>query len=94
MQIDFKIGSTQAQLKRGWFFGGMEIITSNTSIWLQHPLNPHAHFSTHTVQAWEVKIEGQTVLVEKTRPLIMGGFRKQSYVIYVNGTVVATKIGY
>ncbi|WP_114999012.1 hypothetical protein [Xanthomonas campestris] len=94
MELNFKVGTIPAKLTRGWFFGGMKVITAGGVVWLQHPLSPSTHFSFQTKSSWEVEVEGQKVRVEKIRPLMMAGLRAQSYMVYVDGSLVASDQGY
>ena len=89
MEIDFSIGNVPAKLHRGWFFGGMKLVTPAESIWLQHPLQPSTHFSFRLDRSWHRTISGHQVRVEKTRPLLVAGIRPQSYRVFVDGELVA-----
>jgi hypothetical protein len=89
LEIDFSIGNTAATLRRGWFFGGMKIVTADESVWLQHPLQPTTHFSLRLDQSWERRMAGHLVRVEKSRPLVAAGVRPQSYRVFVDGQLVA-----
>jgi hypothetical protein len=89
MEIDFSIGNISAKLVRGWFLGGMKLVTPSESIWLQHPLQPSTHFSFRLKRCWQRSISGHQVRVEKTRPLLAAGVRPQSYSVFVDGELVA-----
>lgn len=93
MEIDFSIGNISAKLVRGWFFGGMKLVTPSESVWLQHPLRPSTHFSFHLNRSWQRTISGHQVRVEKTRPLLAAGVRPQSYRVFVDGELVANAHG-
>lgn len=94
MDINFSIGNVSAKLERGWFWGGMKIVTPNETLWLQHPLNPLTHFSFRLKRSWSRTVEGQRVTVEKTRPLWIAGARPQRYKIFVGHALVAKSKGY
>ena len=94
MEIEFSIGDVPARLKRGWFLGGMKIVTPSEVIWLQHPAHLGTHFSFRLVQAWERAIGGHSVRVEKIRPLLVAGARPQDFRVFVNGKLVAGASGY
>lgn len=89
MEIDFSIGNMPAQLRRGWFFGGMKLVTPSESVWLQHPLQPGTHFSFRLDRSWQRTISGHRVRVEKTRPLLVAGIRPQNYRVFVDDELVA-----
>jgi predicted secreted protein len=89
LEIEFSIGKTPATLRRGWFLGGMKIVTCDESVWLQHPLQPTTHFSWRLDQSWECTMAGHLVRVEKSRPLVAAGLRPQSYRVFVDGQLVA-----
>ncbi len=94
MEILFSIGHSPAKLQRGWFLGGMKVVTSDNSLWLQHPLNPLTHFSFQTKRSWTKIINGHKVYIEKIRPLVAAGFRPQTYMVYVDDVLVASHSGY
>jgi hypothetical protein len=93
MDLDFSIGQTPAKLTRGWFLGGMKLVTPDRSIWLQHPLNLTTHFDIRLTRSWQCSINGHKVRVEKTRPLLMAGLRDQNYRVFVDGTLAASANG-
>lgn len=93
MEIDFLIGNISAKLVRGWFLGGMKLVTPSESIWLQHPLQPSTHFSFRLKRCWQRGISGHQVRVEKARPLMAAGVRSQSYSVFVDGRLVASDQG-
>lgn len=89
MEIDFSIGNVSAKLVRGWFLGGMKLVTPSESIWLQHPLHPGTHFSFRLERCWQRCISGHQVRIEKTRSLLVAGVRPQSYRVFVDEELVA-----
>lgn len=93
MDLDFSIGRIPAKLTRGWFWGGMKLVTPGSSIWLQHPINPTTHFEFKLTRSWQCSVDGHEVRVEKTRPLFLAGVRHQRYRVYVDGTLVANSEG-
>jgi hypothetical protein len=94
MQIDFSIGNVSAKLVRGWFLGGMKLVTPSKSLWLQHPLLPSTHFSFRRERSWERNVAGHQVRVEKVRPLLVAGVRPQNYRVFVDGEQVANTHGF
>jgi len=94
VEIRFFVSGTPVTLTRDWLLGGMKLVTARGSIWLQHPLNPFTHFSFSLTKSWKKEIDGHTVVVEKSRPMLAAGLRQQSYMVYVNGELVATSTGY
>lgn len=94
MEIDFSVGSIPAKLVRGWFLGGMKLVTPSESLWLQHPLLPSTHFSFCRTRCWERHVAGHQVRVEKVRPLLAAGVRPQSYRVFVDGELVAHAHGF
>lgn len=94
MEIEFQIGNAPVKFQRNWLFGGMRLVTPHETTLLQHPANPLTHFSTRLKQSWEGRIEGQSVVVEKVRPLLLAGLRPQSYKVFVNDQLVAEAHGY
>jgi hypothetical protein len=94
MDIDFSIGDIPAKLTRDWFWGGMKIVTPTETLWVQHPLNPLTHFTLKLRQSWSQEVAGQVVTVEKTRPLLVAGFRPQVFQVFVGDSLVADTSGY
>nr|AAK28581.1 hypothetical protein [uncultured bacterium] len=85
MELDFSIGSVSAKLVRGWFLGGMKLVTPSESVWLQHPLRLSTHFSLRLDRSWQRNISGHQVRVETTSPLIVAGARPRSFRVFVDG---------
>ncbi len=94
MEIDFSIGSVSAKLIRGWFLGGMKLVTPSETFWLQRPRQLSTHFSFRLDRSWQRNISGHQVRVEKTRPVLVAGFRSQSYRVFVDGELVANAQGF
>ncbi|GAB2499786.1 hypothetical protein GCM10027266_17810 [Arenimonas alkanexedens] len=72
----------------------MRIETPKDSVWLQHPMSLSTHFSFRLTQSWERRIEGRTVRVEKIRPLLVAGARRQTYRIFVDDVPAGGSHGY
>ncbi|MGH8255749.1 MAG: hypothetical protein ACRET0_05990 [Steroidobacteraceae bacterium] len=53
MKLDFHIGGAPAQFTRGWFLGGMKVVTPHETVWLQRPLDVKAHFSISLFRQWQ-----------------------------------------
>lgn len=94
MEIIFPIGSVSAKLVRGWFLGGMKLVTPSESVWLQRPLQLSTHFSLRLDRSWQRVIGGHQVLVEKTRPFLIAGFKPQHFRVFVDGELVASAHGF
>jgi hypothetical protein len=94
MEIDFSIGDIPAKICRGWFLGGMKLVTPAESVWLQHPLQLSTHVSFRLNRSWQRMISGHRVQVKKTRPLLVAGFRPHSYRVFVDGELVADAHGF
>ena len=94
MEIDFSIGNIPAKLRRDPFFGGMKLITPTGSVWLQHPLQLSTHLTPDIDSSWERIISGHRIRVERTRPRLAAGFRRQSFRVFVDENLVAEANGY
>jgi hypothetical protein len=94
MEIDFSIENVSVKLVRGWFLGGMKLVTPSESVWLQHPFQPSTHFSFRRERFWQRNISGHQVRVEKIRPLLAAGVRPQNYRVFVDGELVASTHGF
>lgn len=94
VRIRFRIGDLDAEFHRSTFWGHASIKARGTAYPLNSLLNPATHFSASLVRVWALDIEGHAVRVEKTRPLLLAGFRPNAYRIFVDDQMAAQASGY
>ena len=94
MKLNFSIDGANAELSRNWFSGRLALTASGQTIVLQSPWNPATHFSLSLQRRWQTSFNGHDVVVEKDRPLLLAGFRAQTYRVFVDGKLVADQSGY
>jgi hypothetical protein len=94
MKLAFSIDGTPAVLTSSNFTGSIKLDAAGTTTVLQNPWSPATHFSFQLTRAWSVQINGHRIFIEKTRPLLLAGFRDQTYRVKVDGQLVAEKTGY
>jgi hypothetical protein len=94
MKLEFKVGDATAQFNRNWFTGKATLRVRETEAALQHMLDPSTHFSVSLTKQWRVTVEGHSVVIEKTRPVLFAGFRPQAFRVLVDGKQVAEATGY
>ena len=94
MELDFSIEDMPAKLRRDPLFGGMKLVTPTASVWLQHPLQLSTHVSLQTTRSWDRTISGHRIRVEKTRPWLAAGVRRQRFKVFVDEKLVAEANGY
>jgi len=94
MQLTFNIDGTQAVLNRNWFTGRFSLVIDGKTNTIQNPWNPATQISVQLTQGWTIDALGHRVFIEKTRPLLLAGFRPQTYRVKVDGELVAEQTGY
>jgi hypothetical protein len=94
MKLEFQVGEAPAQFTRNWFTGKATLRVRGTEATLADMLDPSTHFSMSLTKQWRVTIEGHSVVIEKTRPVMLAGFRPQAFRVLVDGKQVAEATGY
>ncbi len=93
MQIDFTVGEAPAEFLFNSAIGKAELKLGQETIELQNPLRPSSQFSFRLTKTWTVTKDGHEITIVKRRPLLVAGFRKSSFEVSVDGTVVAEATG-
>src|ERR1043166_8257685 len=73
---------TRIEFSRNWFTGRMQTLADGQPVAEQSPLSPSTHFSLRLKRCYEFdvgKTERHHVVIEKERPLLLAGFRPQTY---------------
>lgn len=77
--------------------GSMETTVDGKRVAQQGLFSPSTHFSFRTRRRYEFLV-GQTephkVVLEKERPRLFGGFRPQTYRVFVDGQMIHEQTGY
>ncbi|TAM55450.1 MAG: hypothetical protein EPN53_02895 [Acidobacteria bacterium] len=94
MRIEFTLGETPIEFRRDWFTGRAELLVGGHVVPLQSPFDPRTHFSFALTRIWRHRIAGHEVVIEKTRPRLVAGFRSQVYRVLVDGEVAAERDWY
>jgi hypothetical protein len=93
MVINFDIAGVPAEFRRNPHTGRAELRVGDEVICPQSPYQLSTHFEFRTKRVWQRRIGEHDVEIVKTRPLMYGGIRPQSYTISVDNTVVAKATG-
>jgi hypothetical protein len=94
VKLEFEIDGTTIEFAWNQFTGRCTLNTGAGEDVLNSPLDPFAHFSTKLTRRWQCSIKGHEVLIEKTRPLLLAGFRPQTYRVFVDGKLVREQRGF
>ena len=94
MLIAFKVGETLVEFRRNWFTGIASLNTPTETIQLQSFSDISTHFSVKLTTSWSCTISGLNVVIEKTRPLFLAGFRPQHYKVFVDGSLALEQSGF
>jgi hypothetical protein len=93
MKLNFNIGDVPAEFRRSSFSGRAELEIDGKIIVLSSPFDPATHVATTLVDTWHQTINGHEVVIEKRRPVMLAGFRKNHFRVTVDGRVAAEKSG-
>lgn len=100
MKFTLEVGNNERSkldVSRNWFTGAMHVLVNGDEVAQRRWLAPSTHFSFARKRRYEFaigKIEKHEVAIEQERPLIMAGFRPQTYRVYVDGELVHEESGY
>jgi len=94
MKIAFDVGDQTATLTRNWLTGRCVLTVGDETRVVQSPFNPATHFSFNLERHWHYPLGGHDIVIEKKRPLLVAGFRPQTYRIFVDGKLVVDQTGY
>ena len=91
MEIKLCLGEnekTDLVIKRNWITGGFYYLENGKKNVIKSSLNPSTHFNFQRKKTYEFVVgdrEKKEIKIEHIRPLILAGFRSQSFIVYVNG---------
>ncbi len=84
----------KVKFSRNWFTGRCILHTGTRDAVLQSSLNPFTHYSMKLKRQWHFSVEDHAVIIEKERPLLLAGLRRQTYRVFVDGKLVVERSGY
>jgi len=97
MKIEFTIPDPQpiqVVIERNWFTGSFTCTANGQSQEMRSPLDIRTHFNIATTNNYTMQIGEHTVEVGHTRPRFFGGLRPQTYIVKVDGRLVAEQTGF
>jgi hypothetical protein len=94
MKLTFDVDGTAVEFARNCFTGRSTLTANGERTVLQSPLNPFTHFSMQPRQRWQCTVNGKAIVIEKQRPVLLAGFRPQTYRIFVDGNLVVERTGF
>lgn len=93
MQINFTVGDAPAEFVYSSTTGKAELTLGEDTIELQDPMKLSTQFSVKQTQSWTTQTGGHDVAIIRERPMWVSGFRKSSFTVSVDGSVVAEANG-
>jgi hypothetical protein len=93
VEIAFSVGARVATFRRSGMTGRAEIVVDNEVLPLQSPYKLGTHWSFKTARRWRCRVGEHDVEVAMNRPRMFGGARPKSFVVSVDGKVVAEHAG-
>jgi hypothetical protein len=94
MKLAFDVGGIAVEFSRSWFSGRVTLTADGERQVLQSPLDPFTHFSMQAQRQWQCTVNGRQIVIEKQRPVLLAGFRPQTYRIFVDGNLVVERTGF
>jgi hypothetical protein len=88
MELAFEVGGRHATFRRDPWMGSADLEVADEVVRLQSPLRLSTHFNRWTTRCWRQSFGGRQVEVVMQRPRVFGGFRKKTFTVRVDGTVV------
>jgi hypothetical protein len=94
MRLTFEVNGNPVEYSRNWVTGQAVLKTGTETIVLQSPLRLTTHFDVRLTKDWRCSVGGHDVRIEKQRPLLLAGFRPQTYRVFVDGELVQERKGF
>jgi hypothetical protein len=94
VKITFDVGKSSAQFHREPFLGGAYLVIDGQKTTLASPANVTTSFTYELSEQWSVSHAGHTIEIDKVRPRLLGGLRRQTYVVRVDGEEITTTRGF
>ena len=94
MKFSFELDHKKIEFSRNWFTGGARIQVGAESNSIQSALNPVTHFSFRLIKQWQYSVGEHDLIIEKERPLLLAGFRPNTYRVYVDKQLIKELKGF
>ena len=100
MEFEYEIGQNEKhkiQFSRNRYTGEVKILTDDKEVASKSPLNLATHVSfklTHPFEFEVGSVEKHAIRIEHTRPLLLAGFRKHWYRIFIDEVFYKEHYGY
>jgi hypothetical protein len=94
VKITFDVGKSSAVFHREPFLGGAYLVIDGQKTTLASPANVTTSFTYELSEQWSVSHAGHSIEVGKVRPRILGGLRRSTYVVRVDGEEITTTRGF
>jgi len=94
VRFQFNVADTPIEFRRNWFSGKAELKVEGKLVPLQNPLAPTTHFSVSLKRCWRFEFADHQVVIEKERPLVLSGFRPQTYRVWVDDELLIERKGF
>jgi hypothetical protein len=100
VRLSFEVGEAEKsrlEFNRDWFTGRTVMTVNGNPIELASPWDLSTHFSAQLTQRYQFTVgdkERHEVVIEKKRPLFLGGFRRHMYQVFVDNSLVAESYGF
>lgn len=93
MRIPFELDGGPAEFHWNNVTGRAKLTVGGQTVGLQSSYAPSSHFSTSLKRVWRQPLGNHVVEIEKLRPLLLAGFRPNSFTVKIDGCVVAQARG-
>ena len=99
MRFSFEVGEierSRIEFSRNWVTGQTVLTVNGVPITLASPWDPSTHISLDLTQTYCFTVgntERHEVVIEKQRPLFMGGIRRHRYRVFVDNSLVEERYG-
>jgi hypothetical protein len=87
---------TTIEFYRNSFFGSLTIRANGTRVYSRSAFAPSTHFGASLTRSYEFSLPGpepRHVCITKERPLLLAGFRPNSYRVSFNGVEIGNFVG-
>lgn len=88
---------TTIEFSRNSFFGSLTIRANGKKVYSRSAFNPLTHFGVSLSRNYEFSLPGpdrRDVCITKERPLLLAGFRPNSYRVSFNGAEIGNFVGF
>lgn len=94
MELAFEVDGTLAQFRRKASVGTAELAIGTEVVRLANPRKISTHMELGTRRTWKHRFNDHDIVIEKVRPRLFGGLRPNSFIVTVDGAIVAEATGF